>query len=462
MGPDPVVLGKTAERPRPDWWRIDPKGPVNLTFRLSEPPSSILRLDERAVLFAGASGAWRIGPWAAADHLVTGPVEPIGAVEPFAGDRARVNAPSRSGISHLLAEAETVRLAPGELLLHPRPANEGQLRAVSGHQLILEQLASSGTLSLIAEDPRGAHPLLRLNAFLASRTWPAVRAIRHKSPSGAVVTSWLLRPANLAADVRLPLLILPYPGLTREAPPAPYGAGQAAFRHAPAVLASCGYAVLLPSLPRSPHSEPAEGLADQILSAADAAIAGGGVDPDRVAIWGHSFGGYAALVTAAKSDRIKAVIAASAPTDLVAFRGAFTPQTALFPEDGIELTAGAGWTEGGQGGLGVAPWTDPERYRRNSPLFLAPQIHAPVLLIHGDRDNVAVSQGQAMFAALWRLDHDAEFLTLWGEGHVASSPATLRAVYQRALAFLAWSLRAPPPETSSASGQSPARPISAD
>jgi dipeptidyl aminopeptidase/acylaminoacyl peptidase len=257
----------------------------------------------------------------------------------------------------------------------------------------------------------------------------------------------------VAADTRLPLLILPYPGLTRAAPPAPYGAGQAAFRHAPAVLASCGYAVLLPSLPRTPGSEPAEGLADQILSVADAAIASGGVDPDRIAIWGHSFGGYAALVTAAKSDRIKAVISASAPIDLVAFRGAFTPQTALFPEDGLELTAGAGWTEGGQGALRVPPWIDPERYRRNSPLFLAPKIHAPVLLMHGDRDNVAVGQSQAMFAALWRLHHDAEFVTLWGEGHVASSPATLRAVYRRVLAFLASSLQAPPPKPSSACGR---------
>ena len=77
-------------------------------------------------------------------------------------------------------------------------------------------------------------------------------------------------------------------------------------------------------------------------------------------------------------------------------------------------------------GEGVTPWSNPEAYIRNSPIALADRIRTPVLLINTDMDNFAVSQFEAMFAALYRLKKVARFLTYWGEGHTLVSPANLR------------------------------------
>jgi dipeptidyl aminopeptidase/acylaminoacyl peptidase len=102
-----------------------------------------------------------------------------------------------------------------------------------------------------------------------------------------------------------------------------------------------------------------------------------------------------------------------------------------------------GFNETGQGGLKGPPWRDPERYRRNSPLFQADRVTTPIMLIHGDQDYVALAQGQAMFNALYRQNKDATLLTLFGERHLPASPANLRAIYAEVLPWLADRLEAP-------------------
>lgn len=53
------------------------------------------------------------------------------------------------------------------------------------------------------------------------------------------------------------------------------------------------------------------------------------------------------------------------------------------------------------------------------------------MLMHGDRDFIAMSEAEQMFTALLRLNKDAKFIRYWGEGHVFSSPANIRDSWQR-------------------------------
>ena len=87
--------------------------------------------------------------------------------------------------------------------------------------------------------------------------------------------------------------------------------------------------------------------------------------------------------------------------------GPFTPPARSAPEDGTSPISTMGWMENGQGDLGVTPWQDVARYARNSPMLNAERITAPVLMIHGDLDFVALAQGEEMFSALYRQDKDA-------------------------------------------------------
>ena len=82
------------------------------------------------------------------------------------------------------------------------------------------------------------------------------------------------------------------------------------------------------------------------------------------------------------------------------------------------------------------PWETIDRYVRNSPIFSAPKIDAPVLLFHGDQDYVPLTQAEEMFSALRALGKSVELVRYWGEGHVFQSPANIADLWERIAIWL--------------------------
>jgi dipeptidyl aminopeptidase/acylaminoacyl peptidase len=299
----------------------------------------------------------------------------------------------------------------------------------------------------------------RLNAHLRGVDLAKVVELRHAAPDGTPVKSWLYLPPDPGPSPPLPLVVIPYAGAVYLRPPSQMAGDVLNLTPNAQVLAGQGYAVLVPSLPRAKTTgEPAEGLGLQIEQAIDSALATGRIDPERIAVWGHSFGGYTALVMATQSVRIRSVIVSAGISDLTGVWAGFSAQQAATPEPGQALV-GAGWAENGQAGLGLPPWRTPDRYVRNSPLYKADQVHAPILLLHGDLDSVPLGQAQAMFTALQRQGKDAVLVTYAGEGHVISSPGNLRDMYAKVLDWLAATL--PPPRQGQTPAGRPAPPTSA-
>lgn len=340
-----------------------------------------------------------------------------------------------------LVSATTLRLGPTTLRLK---AGETVLAYAPARGLaVIEQRAPSGVSTVALRSTRGDRPLLTLNPQLAQVDRPAVEAIHHLGPKGEALTSWLFRPARAPASARLPVIVVPYPGSSYPAPPAMTQPQYPQFSASVQTMVGQGYAVITPSLPLSPQAEPGSGLAESMLKIVDKAAESGGVDPQRVAVWGQSFGGYAALLAATQSERFAAVIASAPVSDLASFWAAVPPQVSLIAEPGLPVGALAGWAENGQGRMLGPPWRDPERWRRNSPLWSAQRINAPVLLIQGDID-ADPTQSAMMFQALARQNKDAVWLTYHGEGHVVIGPGNLRDLYARAFGFLADSFAAMP------------------
>lgn len=280
--------------------------------------------------------------------------------------------------------------------------------------------------------------LMTLNAQLAGLEFGEVRAIAHKGPSGEPLTSWIVLPPSWRADHPPPLVVIPYPGrgvFGAAAPPADARPGAAHSTVSPLVLAGHGYAVLYPSLPHNRFpNEPAQDLAEEILAVVDTPEVARLADTGRVAIWGHSFGGQAALSAATQSDRFKAIICTAGISDMITRWGSNFLQST--PEEGLPFMGTFGYFETGQMAVGGPPWVVPERYVRNSALFHADKITAPVLLAYGDLDEYGYGQGAEMFAALYRQGKDARLLTFWGEGHVVNGPGNVRRLYHEALDFL--------------------------
>lgn len=287
---------------------------------------------------------------------------------------------------------------------------------------------------------RGAPVMIdRINKHLDHVTLPVAERLEH---GGGGLVDWLILPAGVPTGSRLPMIVLPYPGTVFDGDrPAPLAPARVSSAVNPLLLAGLGYAVLLPSLPDARSGDPARDLAALVLAATDRATASGRIDPDRIAVYGHSFGGFAALAVATQTRRFAAYIASAAAPDLTLQHGFLLPYDRVELEDGFPLGPSFGWAETGQGHLGAAPWADPVRYQRNSPYYQAGNVHDPVLLIQGDLDPVTVTGPERMFADLYRQGQDVALLRYWGEGHVVRSPANIRDMWRQIATWLAERLK---------------------
>ncbi len=452
-GEVPLIFGHAVGQAgaRSDWFRLDVSGPCNLTKVLPAKPH-LLAIGPHELAFRSGAGFWRVDRRGRATMLPSPPgSEPLTLLSPDEGVRFLYNdRPRRDWI--WVREQGTIEHAIRRLgLEHSATLEIADADHVVAEDEVGDQIATvtrdaHGVLTLGLHGAAGmVRPLLRLNTGLDDIEPAAVRAVHHLSGSGRLVTSWLYLPPKLSSKDRPPLLVWAYPGEDNATPPEAEAPGMSAISNSLAnaqILTANGYAVLYASTPDRPDlADPADGFEPDILRAVDAAGASGLVDTTRMAFWGHSYGGYAALELATRSSRFGAIIASSSVSDLATV-SEFTPFIRLHPADGLWIDARSGWLEDGQAQLHTQPWSNPERYVRDSPLYSAGSIKTPVLLIDGGMDPVvAPGQGENMFASLYRQDKSAILLTYFGEGHMIYSPANLNDLYARVLKFLDDSLR---------------------
>lgn len=429
MGAVPLVLAKPPGG-RADWYALAPgRAPKNLTRALAAPPGPLAALSAHGLQLV-ANGT-------------------LLAIDRNARVRTRLEGVEATGLTPL----DIYSLGPRRLTTPPERAivtvrrgdarfvHVGERRIPLGRDDALVALGPNDTAIVLdrgaaAETLRRAEtraPLDRINAHLTDVDTADAVPIDSVTRAGAPVRHWLLRPKG--AHGKIPVVVIPYPGATfGDVPPSP-----AINRLQPVVngelLAGRGYGVLYPGLPLAETpGEPMQALAAEIVAALDAAGDAGLVDTGRAALWGHSYGGYAALAAAAGTGRFRAIIASAAISDLAGGYGSMDPRTDL--DRGMMLTPGAGWFEAGQGRMGVPLWENPERYIRNSPLYAAPRMTTPLLLIHGDVDFVPVAHAERMFTALYRLGRDAVLVRYRGEAHAPASPANIRDQWTRVFDWL--------------------------
>lgn len=436
LGDRPILFARHGQA-RYDWFRLAPSGPVNLTASTGAPTARLGALsDDQALLLAGGR-PWSISPEGKATPIPA----PSGLLRDFDAPgfmeprRERLNSPPRRDwMGARQADGRIIRLATGEAAAESPPMEGFSAGVYAGPTAVMERTVANGVQTLrIRSDGAPDRALAVINEQLRNVAFSRPEPVRHQDDDGRAVTSWLYRPPQ-PHNNRLPLVVLSYPG----APSAPLAepAGFNSWAN-PELVVAAGYAVLVPTLPLPFGEEPVPGYADEVLAVVDAALAQyPDLDPERIAHWGHSFGGYIGLAAATQTDRFRSIIAVAGVSDLSAMWGEFSPVNRDNPEFGLSLRDRIGWAEQSQGSMLVPPWIDPERYVRNSPLFAADKVQVPILLIHGDRDLVPLTQSQIMFSALWRQNKDARLLTYWGENHHFWSPGNIRDLYAQIIGWL--------------------------
>ena len=369
----------------------------------------------------------------------------------------------RTGIITPVEEAETAPVAnAGEEDVNAPvdpPAAGARLLAFTeaGAVFRVDEYAIGSRLIYVPVEGE-ARVLYTFNTHLAGVT-PASAPIRidHTDYQGEEAIGWLYLPPGGKGDglQQYPLVVISYPGRAYDDVPPhdEYGYAASIWNEALTattsveVFAAQGYAVLLPSVPLGPlggSGEPMMRMMPAVLSAVDAAVATGYVDPQRLALSGQSYGGYGALAVATQTDRFNAIIAMAVKANLTSGYGQFAP-SARFEAAQRLGPAGppsgqgeqTGWAENGQGRMGASPWADPERYIRNSPLFFADKVESPILILHGDLDTATyITQAEEMFTALHREKKDVLFVRYWGEHHLIEQPQNQRDMWARVFNFL--------------------------
>lgn len=417
----PVVFGRRADARRSDWWRLEDAGPINLTSALERPGPLRARLGDGLVISDGSALV-----------LVTAD----GELERL-GDAPRTSSASTSSAVRALfgpMKTDTILVQIGDQICRLRASARRCGEAVPEQVLAV---GGAGDVVTLGDDPDGvarlrSHrpssgeriDLLTLNPELADIRLPPPRRIEGESGSG-----WLYLPQG---EGPFPIVAIPYPGKTRASPPEEMRPGARSAMWTGHPLLAAGYAVLYPDLESRP--DPAEGLADRIVSVVDEAAAAAPIDTARIGLMGWSFGAWAAAMAASQSDRIGAVVALNGPYDRFSVMGTTNLRARLDGQMHAFATDNARWLETGQAGMAASYWQDPERYLRNSAVVAADRIAAPILILSGDMD-FGVAQGELLFGALTRLDRRAALITFFGEEHGFVSPGNIRQMHAQAIGW---------------------------
>lgn len=164
-----------------------------------------------------------------------------------------------------------------------------------------------------------------------------------------------------------------------------------------------------------------------LIDAADWAVSQGIADPERVAIMGRSFGGYATLVGMTMTPGVFACgIDIVGPAELESLTRNYPPYWAPFMHRWLKYA-----------GDPDKP-ADAERMRASSPLYFADRVQGPLLIVQGAND-VRVKQGQSdrMVEALRVAGKPVDYLLIRGEGHHIRHWKNRLTLYRKTEDFLA-------------------------
>jgi dipeptidyl aminopeptidase/acylaminoacyl peptidase len=227
-----------------------------------------------------------------------------------------------------------------------------------------------------------------------------VEVVQWKSKGGIELEGIATFPAGYEKGKRYPFLVLPHGG--------PEANDELAFDAFSRIVAGLGYIVLQPEY-RGSTGYGADFLAaiyqhfgdrayEDVDSATDFAIQQGWADPNRLAIFGWSAGGFMTSWTVTQTNRYKAAFEGAGITDWGPF---------LWTSDISQVDYDARWTD-----------EDAEAFSRFSAVGSAGKVKTPLLILHGEADlRVPTFQGTEYFQILAARGKTVRMVTYPGSPH---------------------------------------------
>lgn len=238
------------------------------------------------------------------------------------------------------------------------------------------------------------------------------------------VDAWLIRPVGFDPGTQYPLVQLIHGG--------PHSVFGHVFFFDMQLWASQGWNVLFIN-PRATQSYGEEfsvaclgdwGGADwkEQEQALDLAIERGGVDPNRLAVTGLSYGGFMTNWIVGQTARYRAGVSENSICNLISF---------MFTSD-----IGWAWLEKE---MEKECWSNLDWYMERSPITYVPNVKTPVLLLQSETDwRCPIEQGEQFYQALRHQGVDAEMVRFPGESHGALRSGKPESRLQRRQHTLRW------------------------
>ena len=160
---------------------------------------------------------------------------------------------------------------------------------------------------------------------------------------------------------------------------------------------------------------PGEAWFKAVPNAINKIIERGLVDPDKVGVYGQSYGGYATNLLITQTDRFAAAANVSGKVNIISFLG-----------DSPKITTrNYAAAEVGQDRIGATLWEQPHKYIEHSAVMFADRIETPLLMLSGEGDwNVPATNQREMYYALRRLEKEVVWVHYTAGGHGAGRAST--------------------------------------
>ncbi|MBI5706308.1 MAG: S9 family peptidase [Armatimonadetes bacterium] len=286
----------------------------------------------------------------------------------------------------------------------------GQLRRakdVDRMIFTMQSFEKSPSWQLTNEQFSAIKPLARTNPQQAEFLWGKAELVDFKSKWGKELQGILYFPAGHEAGKSYPMITYIYEqlsdGFHNYAMPSPWGSYN--MQH----WIQQGYFVFMPDIAyrdRQPGVSAVQCLEPAVQAVLSKKV---GVDPAKVGLVGHSWGGYQTAFVPTQSNVFAAAVAGAPLTELITMYNSFYWNAGITDQVIFESS---------QGRMEVPWYEDIKAYTDNSPMWNAKNLNTPMMIAFGDSDGaVDWHQGQQFYNTLRRMGKQIIMLVYPGENH---------------------------------------------
>ncbi|MCY3611940.1 MAG: prolyl oligopeptidase family serine peptidase [Gemmatimonadetes bacterium] len=296
-----------------------------------------------------------------------------------------------------------------------------------------ERFDDSPDYFVAGEDLDDARQITRTNPFHDDYAWGRSELIDYENEWGRPLQGALIYPADYEPGTQYPMIVYHYEmlsqGLHRYVIP------DATNYYNVQAWSQEGYFVLMPDIVYRDR-RPGQSNVETLRPAVAAALETGMIDPERVGLIGHSWGGYQTTFFVTQDDLFASAVAGAPLTNLMSMYLSFYWNSGGTDARIFEIS---------QGRMQVPWWEDWDSYHANSPIHHIENLNTPLLMMFGTDDGaVEFNQGVEFYNAARRTGKDMVLLVYEGENHGLRNEANQKDYRDRILQWFAHYLKGEP------------------